>query len=133
MIAEADPVGATLTEYVWDDDGRPLAQVVGSTLTYLHPDHLGSPRIGTDSAKYIVWRWDDSTFGAVPPVGSVILRIRLPGQYAAPETSLFLNGYRTYNPLSGRYLESDPVGIVGGINTYGYVVRNRLRGLTLRN
>ena len=37
------------------------------------------------------------------------------------------NYYRTYDPSTGRYLESDPIGIQGGLNTYGYVAQNPLR------
>jgi RHS repeat-associated protein len=34
------------------------------------------------------------------------------------------NYFRDYSPAIGRYVESDPVGLKGGINTYGYVLQN---------
>ncbi|PRC92382.1 RHS repeat-associated core domain-containing protein [Solimicrobium silvestre] len=37
------------------------------------------------------------------------------------ETNLFYNYHRNYDPNSGRYIESDPIGLNGGISTYGYV------------
>lgn len=49
-----------------------------------------------------------------------------PGQYYDSETSLHYNYFRTYDPGSGRYNESDPIGLWGGYNTYVYVVNNPL-------
>lgn len=37
------------------------------------------------------------------------------------------NYYRTYDPSTGRYLASDPIGLGGGLNTYGYANQNPLQ------
>jgi uncharacterized protein RhaS with RHS repeats len=37
------------------------------------------------------------------------------------------NYFRTYDPSTGRYRESDPIGLEGGLNTYGYALQNPLR------
>lgn len=111
LIAETDATGATLREYVWDDDGRPLAQIAAGVVTYLHPDHLGTPRFGTDAGRAVVWQWASDAFGTTSPTGAVTVNLRYPGQYFDAETGLHYNWHRTYDPGSGRYLESDPIGI----------------------
>jgi RHS repeat-associated protein len=59
-------------------------------------------------------------------LGEGSIRI-LPGQYFDAETGLFYNYYRDYDPQTARYVESDPIGLAGGLNTYGYARQNPLR------
>lgn len=54
-------------------------------------------------------------------LGVFDLPLRLPGQYFDKETNLHYNYYRDYDPGIGRYGESDPIGLRGGLNTYTYV------------
>lgn len=121
----------------------PLAQVsevlaadgsVASTeFVYLHADHLNTPRVATDATGKIVWSWNSDAFG----VGSanedvdgdgalVVVNLRFPGQYFDVESGLHYNYFRDYDPSTGRYVQSDPIGLGGGINTYGYVGGNPL-------
>jgi len=59
-------------------------------------------------------------------VGSATINLRFPGQYFDQETGLHYNYFRDYDPQTGRYVESDPIGLDGGLNTYGYVEGNPL-------
>lgn len=96
-----------------------------------HTDHLNTPRLVADATGTTVWRWDQAEpFGVNTPdenpssLGAFEFPLRLPGQYADKETSLYYNGRRDYDSESGRYIQSDPIGLRGGINTYVYVSGN---------
>lgn len=99
----------------------------GTTVTYLHSDHLGTPRVGTDATQQISWRNKTDAFGAAGGItGPAVVRLRQPGQVDLGLGGVSYNYYRDYLPGWGRYLESDPIGLDGGLNTYGYVGGNPL-------
>ena len=59
---------------------------------------------------------------AVPAAANGITQpIRFQGQWADEETGLYYNRHRYYDPDMGRYITSDPIGLAGGLNGYGYV------------
>ncbi|HEV8646300.1 MAG TPA: RHS repeat-associated core domain-containing protein, partial [Burkholderiales bacterium] len=92
---------------------------------------LDTPRIISNQAQQAVWRWDnDDPFGAnmanenPSGLGTFAFNLRFPGQHFDKETNTHYNVYRDYSPEIGRYVQSDPIGLEGGINTYAYVGGN---------
>ena len=133
LISETEPDGTVIREYIYAL-GVPVAQIDGGTperIRYVHTDHLGTPWLATDDQAGIIWRWQGRAFGDhVPDVypdgdGSLTeINLRFPGQYADAETGFYYNWNRYYDPATGRYLSSDPIGLAGGLNTYGYAAQN---------
>ncbi|WP_187395055.1 phospholipase effector Tle1 domain-containing protein [Pigmentiphaga aceris] len=90
----------------------------------VHPDAVGTPRLVTDADQTERWRGDFGPFGALrSEAGDMGMRLRLPGQVIDPETGWHDNYLRTYDPLSGAYLEPDPLGAEPGTEAYGYAAQ----------
>ncbi len=131
LIGEYTGSGALIQETVWMGD-LPVATIqpsgTGPAVYYVHTDHLGAPRkITRPSDNALMWRWDPDTFGSAPPntnpagLGTFTYNLRFPGQYYMAETGLYYNYFRDYDPQTGRYVESDPIGLDGGnYSTYMY-------------
>jgi RHS repeat-associated protein len=131
LIGEYDASGNVVQEHVWFNSA-PVAVLEGANKHYVHTDHLGTPRAVSDG-NTVIWRWESDPFGSTTanedPDGNstaFTYNLRFPGQYYDVESALHYNYYRTYDPSTGRYLESDPIGLGGGLNTYGYVGGNPL-------
>jgi len=97
------------------------AQAADPTVYYIQTDHLDTPRVVTDSNNQEVWRWEGEPFGNTVPdedpgkTGKkFVLNLRFPGQTYDVETGRHYNYWRDYDPETGRYVESDPVGLNGG-------------------
>jgi RHS repeat-associated protein len=104
------------------------------SIRYIHSDHLGTPHLVTDDSGQVIWSAEYRPFVEATidedPDGNGLnysLNIRFPGQYYDAESQLHYNYFRDYDPDIGRYLESDPIGLRGGINIFVYVGNNPIR------
>ncbi len=127
----------------------PVGFIRNNRIYAIHSDHLGTPRLVTDDDGKPIWQWPYSAFGGNAPTG--VLRVttnaasaitnqpvqlrattpqefnlRFPVQYWDAETKLSYNYFRNYQPNTGRYTQSDPIGLDGGWNRIGYSDGNPL-------
>ena len=99
--AEADPL-----------DGR---------VYYVFANQIGAPIRIEDEAGEAVWLAERyQAYGALTlaPGSSIECNLRWPGHFYDPETGLHYNRYRYYSPRLGRYIQTDPLGVAGGLNTH---------------
>jgi RHS repeat-associated protein len=124
----------------------PVAAIYGTKHYAIQSDHLNTPRRLIQSDGHVAWQWAYSAFGEEKPttasnrfantdlnqsfgtttVPAVTFNLRYPGQYFDQESNLHYNYHRSYSATVGRYTQSDPIGLDGGWNRFGYVEGNPL-------
>ncbi len=52
---------------------------------------------------------------------NLVVNLRFPGQYFDKESGLSYHYFRDYDGTTGRYVQSDLIGLNGGVNTFSYV------------
>lgn len=124
LLGEYDAAGTPIREYVWlaDTPVLLLAHTANQppAVFFIHADQIDTPRIVQDAQFNNRWAWDADGFGQLPPnenpagLGAFTFNLRMPGQYFDAESGLFYNHFRDYDPGTGRYVESDPIGLAGG-------------------
>jgi RHS repeat-associated protein len=163
MVKAKDASGATLGEYFYDGDGKRVKKIVPLTnektvfvydaggkmvaeystvsasqeeakISYLTNDHLGSPRITTDSLGKVVSRRDFMPFGeeiARAGNGSDSIRQKFTGYERDGETGLDYAKARMFGSSLGRFTSPDPMSskIIDpqSHNKYVYVQNNPLK------
>ena len=127
LLAETDAQGQVLKEYVYAGAER-VAMVdyqqggEEAGLLFVHNDHLGTPQLMTSMEREVVWRSEVLPFGqALAEANLESMKLGFPGQYWDGETGFRYNYFRDYDAGLGRYVQSDPIGLNGGVNTFGYV------------
>lgn len=124
--------GAVSRDFVWLD-GIPVTVVDGDEATIVHSDALNSPRVVSDIGGHVVWHWPlpGNSFGERQPISTAgyELNLRFPGQYYDGESKQVYNGRRYYDSTIGQFLQSDPIGLAAGPDTYGYVQANPINSV----
>ena len=132
MIAEYDSVGTLLQNYGYTPGSafgtQPLFTTNSATTGYYQLDQLGVPQQLTTRSGAVVWSAQYKAFGYANILTNVVENdLRFPGQRYDSETGLNYNYFRNYDAEIGRYVTNDPIDLLGGLNTYGYVRNNPTR------
>ncbi|NID04757.1 RHS repeat protein [Luteibacter jiangsuensis] len=132
-LGDYDAAGKAIAQAIWLGN-YPVGLIVDGRVLYIEPDHLGTPRAVIDPARNVpVWQWklEGEAFGADRPNEdpdgdgqTFTFDLRFPGQRYDAVSGLYYNYFRYFDPVSGRYIQSDPIGLAGGISTYAYVGNN---------
>lgn len=113
---------------LWNGESEQEAEPFGKDeVAFYQCDQLGTPQELTDhvgkvawSAQYMAWGQAKQTISEAAYKTGIRNSIRFQGQYYDEETGLHYNRYRYYDPDGARYITADPIGLLGGINTYQY-------------
>jgi RHS repeat-associated protein len=124
LLSERDGSSAQFKDYIYLN-----GQLIGvyddsDGLNNVITGHLGQPVAMFNASGTLVWRGVVDGYDIAVEVESTPLKMRFPGQYAILGNGLYYNYHRDYDPSIGRYLQSDPIGLAGGMNTYAYVGEN---------
>ncbi len=140
MMAEYDQNDNIIKEYVYLNGiliafiqpkiiSTSVGNVTVDELFYIYSDYLGAPRKITNQDNIWQSSWNNiEPFGDNEPISAsnIEFNLRFPGQYYDQETQNNYNLFRDYNPSLGRYVQSDPIGLSGGLNSYAYANQNPL-------
>jgi RHS repeat-associated protein len=127
-LAAEDDNGAWI-DYIWLN-GRLIGRIASNQLYAVHADQLGRPEVVTNSARNAVWQARNFAFDRTVTQNTIGgLNIGFPGQYYDAETATWNNGFRDFNSDLGRYLESDPTGLLGGVNSFIYALGNPIANI----
>ena len=130
LLQEYTYKGSYTYIYTDQDSYEPLAQIFDNAkdgkqyLAYFHNDQIGIPREMTDIHGNLLWYGEYTAWGRLKKDERVYQNahqpFRLQNQYFDEETGLHYNLMRYYEPEAGRFVNQDPIRLLGGDNLYQF-------------
>ncbi|WP_305070633.1 MULTISPECIES: RHS repeat domain-containing protein [unclassified Myxococcus] len=120
LLHEVTPSQQRVTFLTHPEQATPLLRADDTATFYALHDALGSTSEWVTEDGSLAWSarrgsWGEpleETFDGAPG---------FPGQSYDAESGLYYNFARYYDPVLGRYISPDPIGVLGGFNDYAYV------------
>ncbi|HSX90331.1 MAG TPA: RHS repeat-associated core domain-containing protein [Pseudomonas sp.] len=142
LVGEYDAQGNLKQEYAYDPTQPWMSQPLFTraqrndsqvwSVSYFGTSHLGTPEVAFEKSGEVTWRAKAQAFGGAQiSLNTIDNALRFPGQYFDQETGLYQNYFRDYDSALGRYVQSDPIGVEGGVNYYGYAKGRPVRYVDL--
>ena len=125
IIAEYDGSDNMTAKYVYGAGiDEPIRMEKGGQSYYYHADGLGSVTTLTNSSGTAVESYSYDVFGKPSVISTVGNRYMFTGREYDAETGLYYYRARYYSADIGRFLQTDPIGYLAGLNLYRYCYNN---------
>ena len=127
LWADLNSANAIQTRYIRGDEGSQIfARVTSATVNWLLQDRLGSIRDVTNAAGSVIDTNTFSSFGAITSQTNSTFtgEFGYTGQLFSIDTGLNFMRARVYDPITGTWLEEDPIGMRAGSANFRRYVGN---------
>src|SRR6266704_4009329 len=128
LTEETNSTGAVVARYEPTQNiDEPLAMLRSSATSYYHADGLGSVTSLSNAAGSIANTYTYDSFGELTAsTGSLVNPFQYTARESDTETGLYYYRARYYDPVTGRFIAEDPLGMRDSVNRYVYAKNNSL-------
>jgi RHS repeat-associated protein len=128
LAQELNAAGEIVASYVYDGLDRPVSMWRGGETYFYLLDLQGSVHGIVDNTGVLTATYQYDPWGnLLVSTGALENPLRYTAREFDEESGLYYNRFRYYDPVVGRFISRDPIGLRGGTNLYSYVNNNSMR------